>query len=53
MIKIGSFCLYFFRLQRSESERTQCDQSDEAMRFELEGKAETLQKQLSDLDTLR
>ncbi|CAL8236444.1 unnamed protein product [Arctogadus glacialis] len=41
------------RLQRSESERTQCDQSDEAMRFELEGKAETLQKQLSDLDTLR
>ncbi|CAL8355879.1 unnamed protein product [Merluccius merluccius] len=41
------------RLQRSESQRTQSDQSDEAMRSELEGKVETLQKQLSDLDTLR
>ncbi|KAG7267470.1 hypothetical protein CRUP_007960 [Coryphaenoides rupestris] len=40
-------------LQRSESQRTQSAQSDEAMRSELQRKVETLQKQLSDLDTLR
>lgn len=43
----------FPRLQRSESQRMQSDQSDKAMRSELEGKVETLQKQLADLDTLR
>ncbi|XP_049897674.1 RUN and FYVE domain-containing protein 1 [Epinephelus moara] len=41
------------RLQNSEQERKQSDQSDKDMRVELEGKVDALQKQLSDLDTLR
>ncbi|GLD62027.1 RUN and FYVE domain-containing protein 1 isoform X2, partial [Lates japonicus] len=41
------------RLQNSERERKQSDQSDKDMRVELEGKVEALQKQLTDLDTLR
>ncbi|XP_033488743.1 RUN and FYVE domain-containing protein 1 [Epinephelus lanceolatus] len=41
------------RLQNSERERKQSDQSDKDMRVELEGKVDALQKQLSDLDTLR
>ncbi|KAA8589102.1 hypothetical protein FQN60_010447 [Etheostoma spectabile] len=41
------------RLQNSERERRQSDQSDKDMRVELEGKVDALQKQLTDLDTLR
>ncbi|XP_071772557.1 RUN and FYVE domain-containing protein 1 [Centroberyx gerrardi] len=41
------------RIQNSEQDRRQSDQSDKDMRFELEGKVDALQKQLSDLDTLR
>uniref|UniRef100_A0A8C7YQE2 RUN and FYVE domain containing 1 n=1 Tax=Oryzias sinensis TaxID=183150 RepID=A0A8C7YQE2_9TELE len=41
------------RLQNSECERKQSDQSDEDMKVELEGKVDALQKQLTDLDTLR
>ncbi|XP_063347137.1 RUN and FYVE domain-containing protein 1 [Pelmatolapia mariae] len=41
------------RLQRSEQERKQNDQSDEDMKEELQGKVDALQKQLTDLDTLR
>ncbi|XP_064829300.1 RUN and FYVE domain-containing protein 1-like isoform X2 [Oncorhynchus masou masou] len=39
------------RLQNSERDRKQSDQMD--MRTELEGRVDSLQKQLSDLDTLR
>lgn len=41
------------RLQNSEQERKQSDRSDKDMRTELEGKVDALQKQLTDLDTLR
>lgn len=41
------------RLQNSEQECKQSDQSDKDMRVELEGKVDALQKQLTDLDTLR
>ncbi|XP_069553045.1 RUN and FYVE domain-containing protein 1 isoform X2 [Brachyistius frenatus] len=41
------------RLQNSERERKQSDQSDKDMRVELEGKVDAMQKQLTDLDTLR
>ncbi|XP_028271492.1 RUN and FYVE domain-containing protein 1 [Parambassis ranga] len=41
------------RLQKSEQERKQNDQSDKDMRVELERKTDALQKQLTDLDTLR
>ncbi|KAM3866897.1 RUN and FYVE domain-containing protein 1 [Diretmus argenteus] len=41
------------RLQNSEQERSQSDQSDKNMRSELESKVDALQKQLTDLDTLR
>ncbi|KAM6978069.1 RUN and FYVE domain-containing protein 1 [Aplochiton taeniatus] len=41
------------RLQNSESERRQSDQSDRDMRVELEGTVGAMQKQLTDLDTLR
>lgn len=41
------------RLQSSEQERKHSDQSDKNMREELEGKVDALQKQLTDLDTLR
>ncbi|XP_068596249.1 RUN and FYVE domain-containing protein 1 [Brachionichthys hirsutus] len=41
------------RLQDSERERKQNDQSDKDMRMELEGKVDALQKQMSDLETLR
>uniref|UniRef100_A0A7N8Y597 RUN and FYVE domain containing 1 n=1 Tax=Mastacembelus armatus TaxID=205130 RepID=A0A7N8Y597_9TELE len=40
-------------LQNSERERKRSDRSDEDMRLELEGKVDALQKQLTDLDTLR
>ncbi|XP_041703605.1 RUN and FYVE domain-containing protein 1 isoform X1 [Coregonus clupeaformis] len=41
------------RLQNSERDRRQSDQTDRDMRTELEGRVDSLQKQLSDLDTLR
>ncbi|XP_035524980.1 RUN and FYVE domain-containing protein 1 isoform X1 [Morone saxatilis] len=41
------------RLQNSERERKQSDQSDKDMKVELEGKVDALQKQLTDLDTIR
>ncbi|XP_014068515.1 RUN and FYVE domain-containing protein 1 isoform X2 [Salmo salar] len=41
------------RLQNSERDRRQRDQMDRVMRTELEGRVDSLQKQLSDLDTLR
>ncbi|XP_017282174.1 RUN and FYVE domain-containing protein 1 [Kryptolebias marmoratus] len=41
------------RLQNSEQERRHTDQSDKDMKVELEGKVDALQKQLTDLDTLR
>eukprot|EP00064_Thunnus_orientalis_P012109 superscaffoldBa00001817_g12143 len=41
------------RLQNSEQERKKSDQSDKDMKVELEGKVDALQKQLTDLDTLR
>ncbi|XP_030594611.1 RUN and FYVE domain-containing protein 1 [Archocentrus centrarchus] len=41
------------RLQRSEQERKQSDQSDKDMKAALQGKVDALQKQLTDLDTLR
>uniref|UniRef100_A0A672IHA9 RUN and FYVE domain containing 1 n=1 Tax=Salarias fasciatus TaxID=181472 RepID=A0A672IHA9_SALFA len=41
------------RLQDSERQRKQSDQSDKDMKVELDGKVEALQKQLTDLDTLR
>ncbi|XP_068181232.1 RUN and FYVE domain-containing protein 1 [Antennarius striatus] len=41
------------RLQNSERERKQSDESDKDMRMELEGKVDALQKQLTDLETLR
>uniref|UniRef100_A0A7N6B1H2 RUN and FYVE domain containing 1 n=1 Tax=Anabas testudineus TaxID=64144 RepID=A0A7N6B1H2_ANATE len=41
------------RLQKSERERKQSSESDKDMRVELEGKVDALQKQLTDLDTLR
>lgn len=43
----------FFRLQKSEQDRSQSDQLDKDMRVELEGKVNALEKQLADLDTLR
>uniref|UniRef100_A0A671U7A2 RUN and FYVE domain containing 1 n=1 Tax=Sparus aurata TaxID=8175 RepID=A0A671U7A2_SPAAU len=51
-------CCFFFvfvhhRLQNSERERKESDQSDKDMKVELEGKVDALQKQLTDLDTLR
>lgn len=47
------FLIVHDRLQNSEQERKQSDQSDEDMKMELEGKVDALQKQLTDLDTLR
>ncbi|XP_029627640.1 RUN and FYVE domain-containing protein 1-like isoform X2 [Salmo trutta] len=41
------------RLQNSERDRRQRDQMDRDMRTQLEGRVDSLQKQLSDLDTLR
>lgn len=41
------------RLQKSEQARKQNDQTDKNMKVELEGKVDALQKQLTDLDTLR
>ncbi|KAM9849439.1 RUN and FYVE domain-containing protein 1 [Aulostomus maculatus] len=41
------------RLQNSEQDRQKSAQSDKDMKVELEGKVNALQKQLSDLDTLR
>ncbi|XP_031443261.1 RUN and FYVE domain-containing protein 1 [Clupea harengus] len=41
------------RLLKSEHARKQTDQCDMDMRVELEGKVEALQKQLTDLDSLR
>ncbi|KAK2849346.1 hypothetical protein Q5P01_009180 [Channa striata] len=41
------------RLQHSEEKRKWNDQSDKDLRVELEGKVCALQKQLTDLDTLR
>lgn len=41
------------RLQNSEQERKQSDQSDKDMKIELERKVDALQNQLTDLDTLR
>ncbi|CAN9514834.1 unnamed protein product [Ophioblennius macclurei] len=41
------------RLQDSERQRKQSDQSDKDMKVELDGKVDALQKQLTDLDTLR
>ncbi|XP_070960107.1 RUN and FYVE domain-containing protein 1-like isoform X3 [Oncorhynchus clarkii lewisi] len=41
------------RLQNSERDRRQSDQTERDMRTELEGRVDSLQKQLSDLDTLR
>ncbi|XP_038140528.1 RUN and FYVE domain-containing protein 1 [Cyprinodon tularosa] len=41
------------RLQKSEQERRQTDQSDKDMRVELEGKVDTFEKQLTDLEKLR
>ncbi|CAG5991975.1 unnamed protein product [Menidia menidia] len=41
------------RLQNSERERKCSDQSDQDLKVELEGKVDALQKQLTDLDTLR
>ncbi|KAF3693731.1 RUN and FYVE domain-containing protein 1 Rab4-interacting protein [Channa argus] len=41
------------RLQESEQKRKWIDQSDKDMRVELEGKVDAMQKQLTDLDTLR
>ncbi|XP_064811261.1 RUN and FYVE domain-containing protein 1-like isoform X1 [Oncorhynchus masou masou] len=41
------------RLQNSERDRRQSDQTERDMRAELEGRVDSLQKQLSDLDTLR
>lgn len=46
-------CCLCHRLQNSEQERKQSDQSDKDMKVEVEGKVEALQKQLTDLDTLR
>lgn len=50
--------LYFLlicagRLQNSEQQSKQSDQSDKDMRMELEGKVDALQKQLTDMDTVR
>ncbi|XP_003970516.2 RUN and FYVE domain-containing protein 1 [Takifugu rubripes] len=41
------------RLENSEQEHKESDQSDKDMKMELEGKVDALQKQLTDLDTLR
>ncbi|KAI4818760.1 hypothetical protein KUCAC02_004061 [Chaenocephalus aceratus] len=41
------------RLQNSERERKQSDQSDKDMKVDLDGKVDALQKQLTDLDSLR
>ncbi|XP_024239110.1 RUN and FYVE domain-containing protein 1 isoform X1 [Oncorhynchus tshawytscha] len=41
------------RLQNSERDRRQSDQTERDMRTELEGRVDSLQKQLSNLDTLR
>lgn len=41
------------RLENSEQEHKENDQSDKDMKMELEGKVDALQKQLTDLDTLR
>ncbi|KAM9510944.1 RUN and FYVE domain-containing protein 1-like isoform 1-T1 [Salvelinus alpinus] len=41
------------RLQNSARDRRQSDQTERNMRTELEGKVDSLQKQLSELDTLR
>uniref|UniRef100_A0A1A8RAX2 RUN and FYVE domain containing 1 n=1 Tax=Nothobranchius rachovii TaxID=451742 RepID=A0A1A8RAX2_9TELE len=41
------------RLQNSKREHRQTDHSDKDMKVELEGKIDALQKQLTDLDTLR
>ncbi|XP_029961326.1 RUN and FYVE domain-containing protein 1 isoform X2 [Salarias fasciatus] len=43
----------FHKAQDSERQRKQSDQSDKDMKVELDGKVEALQKQLTDLDTLR
>lgn len=54
MILPPTYCLCIARrLQNSEQESKQSDQSDKDMRMELEGKVDALQKQLIDLDTLR
>lgn len=54
MILPPAYCLCIARrLQNSEQESKQSDQSDKDMRMELEGKVDALQKQLTDLDTLR
>lgn len=54
MILLLTYCLCITRrLQNSEQESKQSDQSDKDMRVELEGKVDALQKQLTDLDTLR
>ena len=45
--------LHFLRLLKSEHARKQTDQCDMDMRVELEGKVDALQKQLTDLDSLR
>lgn len=47
------FFLVCHRLQNSERERKESDQTDKDMKVELEGKVDALQKQLADLDTLR
>lgn len=49
----SSWLFVLDRLQNSEQERKQSDQSDKDMKKELEGKVDALQKQLADLDTLR
>ncbi|XP_061690642.1 RUN and FYVE domain-containing protein 1 [Syngnathoides biaculeatus] len=41
------------RLQSSEQDRKKSDQSDKDLRVELEGKVNALEKQLTDLDSLR
>ncbi|XP_061541093.1 RUN and FYVE domain-containing protein 1 [Phycodurus eques] len=41
------------RLQNSEQDRKKSDQSDKDLRVELEGKVNALEKQLTDLDSLR
>lgn len=46
-------CLVCCRLQNSEQQSKQSDQSDKDMRMELEGKVDALQRQLTDMDTIR
>lgn len=47
------YCFVPCRLQNSEQQSKQSDQSDKDMRMELEGKVDALQKQLTDIDTIR